>query len=115
MPPGMEGVKTPEAAAGKGMSMSDAQKKPLPEYLTATREAVIWKTEGLSEYDVRRPMTPTVTGMRSGNPNQPAHDGRWWTAHRSAIEAAARAARARTFLPKPDEVLTGCCGSAPRT
>jgi uncharacterized damage-inducible protein DinB len=31
--------------------------------LQAGREAVLWKLEGLSEYDVRRPMTPTGTNL----------------------------------------------------
>ena len=32
-------------------------------YLQAGREAVLWKLEGLSEYDVRRPFTPTGTNL----------------------------------------------------
>jgi hypothetical protein len=32
-------------------------------YLQAGREAVLWKLEGLSEYDVRRPLTPTGTNL----------------------------------------------------
>jgi len=32
-------------------------------YLQAAREALLWKMEGLSEYDVRRPMTPTGTNL----------------------------------------------------
>src|SRR2546427_5581942 len=32
-------------------------------YLQAGREAVLWKLDGLSEYDVRRPMTPTGTNL----------------------------------------------------
>jgi hypothetical protein len=31
--------------------------------LQAAREALLWKLEGLSEYDVRRPMTPTGTNL----------------------------------------------------
>ena len=32
-------------------------------YLRLAREALLWKLEGLSEYDVRRPMTPTGTNL----------------------------------------------------
>ncbi|MFF2777546.1 DinB family protein [Streptomyces sp. NPDC058052] len=38
-------------------------KKDLHRYLKAAREAVVWKTEGLSEYDVRRPLTTTGTNL----------------------------------------------------
>ena len=31
--------------------------------LQAGRDALLWKLEGLSEYDVRRPMTPTGTNL----------------------------------------------------
>lgn len=42
--------------------MSDA-KATLRSYLAEGREAVLWKVEGLSEYDLRRPMTPTGTNV----------------------------------------------------
>ncbi|MFT7840661.1 DinB family protein [Saccharothrix sp. BKS2] len=32
-------------------------------YLRTARETVLWKLEGLSEYDVRRPLTPTGTNL----------------------------------------------------
>jgi hypothetical protein len=32
-------------------------------YLKDAREALLWKLDGLSEYDVRRPMTPTGTNL----------------------------------------------------
>ena len=32
-------------------------------YLQAGREALLWKLEGLSEYDVRRPLTATGTNL----------------------------------------------------
>ncbi|RFU40830.1 DinB family protein [Actinomadura logoneensis] len=38
-------------------------KSHLHEYLVAGRDALLWKLEGLSEYDVRRPMTPTGTNL----------------------------------------------------
>jgi uncharacterized damage-inducible protein DinB len=38
-------------------------KADLRRYLQAAREALLWKLEGLSEYDVRRPMVPTGTNL----------------------------------------------------
>ncbi|MFI9153044.1 DinB family protein [Streptomyces sp. NPDC053367] len=32
-------------------------------YLQSARDALLWKLEGLSEYDARRPMTPTGTNL----------------------------------------------------
>jgi uncharacterized damage-inducible protein DinB len=39
------------------------QKDVLHRYLRQGREVVVWKLEGLGEYDVRRPMTPTGTNL----------------------------------------------------
>jgi uncharacterized damage-inducible protein DinB len=38
-------------------------KETLLRYLQVARDAVLWKLEGLSEYDVRRPLTPTGTNL----------------------------------------------------
>ncbi|MFC9976698.1 DinB family protein [Spirillospora sp. NPDC127200] len=38
-------------------------KADLQRYLQAGRDALLWKLEGLSEYDVRRPVTPTGTNL----------------------------------------------------
>lgn len=38
-------------------------KATLQRYLTQARDAVVWKLEGLGEYDVRRPLTPTGTNL----------------------------------------------------
>ncbi|MER7170257.1 DinB family protein [Streptomyces mesophilus] len=35
----------------------------LLEYLQAARDALVWKLDGLSEYDARRPLTPTGTNL----------------------------------------------------
>lgn len=44
--------------------MSDGDfKADLRRYLQAAREAVLWKLEGLPEYDVRRPLLPTGTSL----------------------------------------------------
>lgn len=32
-------------------------------YLQDARDALLWKLDGLSEYDIRRPMTPTGTNL----------------------------------------------------
>jgi hypothetical protein len=39
------------------------EKADLQRYLQTAREALLWKLDGLSEYDVRRPMTPTGTNL----------------------------------------------------
>jgi uncharacterized damage-inducible protein DinB len=38
-------------------------KADLRRYLQSAREAVVWKLDGLSEYAVRRPLTPTGTNL----------------------------------------------------
>jgi uncharacterized damage-inducible protein DinB len=38
-------------------------KAELRHYLQAARDALLWKLDGLSEYDIRRPMTPTGTNL----------------------------------------------------
>lgn len=43
--------------------MSSEPKADLHRYLTLIREAVAWKLDGVSEYDVRRPLTPTGTNL----------------------------------------------------
>ncbi|WP_328657695.1 DinB family protein [Streptomyces sp. NBC_00334] len=42
---------------------STAAKTDLRFYLQCARDALLWKLEGLSEYDVRRPATPTGTNL----------------------------------------------------
>ena len=44
------------------MPNSDA-KEDLRSYLEDARETLIWKLEGLNEYDVRRPLTPMGTNL----------------------------------------------------
>lgn len=44
------------------MNASDP-KAELHRYLQAAREALLWKMDGLSEYDVRRPLVPTGTNL----------------------------------------------------
>lgn len=38
-------------------------KADLRRYLQDARDALLWKLEGLGEYDVRRPLTPTGTNL----------------------------------------------------
>jgi uncharacterized damage-inducible protein DinB len=45
-----------------GMTSHDA-KADLHRYLQSARDALLWKLEGLSEYDVRRPLVPTGTNL----------------------------------------------------
>jgi hypothetical protein len=41
----------------------DTVKEHLHQKLRAAREALVWKLDGLSEYDIRRPLTPTGTNL----------------------------------------------------
>jgi uncharacterized damage-inducible protein DinB len=45
------------------MSILADPKETLARYLQVAREALLWKLDGLSEYDARRPMTPTGTNV----------------------------------------------------
>jgi len=38
-------------------------KVDLHRYLQAARDGLVWKLDGLSEYDIRRPLTPTGTNL----------------------------------------------------
>jgi uncharacterized damage-inducible protein DinB len=42
---------------------TESPKAVLHRYLRTTREALLWKLDGLSEYDVRRPVTTTGTNL----------------------------------------------------
>lgn len=46
------------------LRMADTDPKAdLHRYLQAARDALLWKLDGLSEYEVRRPLTPTATNL----------------------------------------------------
>ncbi|MGW1135755.1 DinB family protein [Streptomyces griseoluteus] len=45
------------------MTTTPDPKADLLHYLRSAREALLWKLEGLSEYDARRPLTPTGTNL----------------------------------------------------
>jgi Protein of unknown function (DUF664) len=44
------------------MTVTDP-KTDLREYLQKARDALVWKLDGLSEYDIRRPLVPTGTNL----------------------------------------------------
>jgi hypothetical protein len=45
-------------------AMTEADEKAyLQHYLQAGRDALLWKLDGLSEYDIRRPLVPTGTNL----------------------------------------------------
>jgi hypothetical protein len=49
---------------GRVVRMDDEDaKKTLQKYLQEARDALVWKLDGLSEYDIRRPLTPTGTNL----------------------------------------------------
>jgi uncharacterized damage-inducible protein DinB len=41
----------------------ESPKETLLDYLQGARDAMVWKVEGLSDYDARRPLTPTGTNL----------------------------------------------------
>ena len=52
------------APAGRVADVDETTAKTvLHRYLVSAGEALLWKLEGLSEYDVRRPLTPTGTNL----------------------------------------------------
>jgi len=51
-------------ARAKVADMTSSEvKAELHSYLRGARETLVWKLEGISEYDVRRPLTPTGTNL----------------------------------------------------
>ena len=45
------------------MGADDAQQAVLHRYLQVARDALVWKLDGVSEYDARRPLVPTGTNL----------------------------------------------------
>jgi hypothetical protein len=100
------------------MPVTTPAKETLHSYLRSARGALVWKLEGLGEYDIRRPLTPTGTnllglvkhnrhaghadilreqldgavGLNAKNSNLPERDAAWWEDYRARVEKAARAA-----------------------
>lgn len=50
-------------AKGGDRVTDSVTKKQLHLYLRGARETLVWKLDGLSEYDMRRPLTPTGTNL----------------------------------------------------
>src|SRR5687768_4152260 len=48
---------------GRAIHMSSDPKGDLHRYLRVARDALLWKLEGTSEYDARKPLTPTGTNL----------------------------------------------------
>src|SRR6202167_4874790 len=53
---------TPQGARLAGMTSLDP-KTDFHRYLQEARDALLWKLDGLGEYDVRRPLVPTGTNL----------------------------------------------------
>ncbi|MFE0171230.1 DinB family protein [Streptomyces sp. NPDC059002] len=51
------------AGTGSGTGTGTDAKADLRIYLQDARDVLLWKLEGLPEYDIRRPMTPTGTNL----------------------------------------------------
>jgi uncharacterized damage-inducible protein DinB len=45
------------------VTVPETQQELLVRYLQTARDALVWKLDGLGEYDVRRPITPTGTNL----------------------------------------------------
>ena len=78
-------------------------KETLHDYLCNAREAIVGKLDGLGEYDIRRPLTPTGTNLLGLVKHltivEAWYFGKsfdrhaaWWEAYRAKVEEAARAA-----------------------
>ena len=51
--------------------MADPKQTPV-RYLQGGRDSILWKLDGLSEYDARRPLTPTGTSLLGWSSTWPA-------------------------------------------
>lgn len=89
-----------------GMTQWDP-KTDLHRYLQLAREALLWKLDGLSEYDIRRlhvvaetnrhaghadivrELIDGAVGLREGNDNMPPGDQAWWQRYRDQLERVA--------------------------
>jgi PPOX class probable F420-dependent enzyme len=62
-PPAVVGPYNVEQGWQTGRMTGSDPKADLHRYLQDAREALLWKLDGLSEYDIRRPMVPTGTNL----------------------------------------------------
>jgi hypothetical protein len=86
-------------------------KKQLHLYLRGARETLVWKLDGLSEYDMRRPLTPTGTNLLGLVKHSTAtHLGYFGEVFGRAADTSptrSRARRRRTSAPSPAARFTG--------
>jgi len=62
--PGRPGTPGGRRCGWQDVRMSESDPKAdLRQYLQEERDALLWKLEGLSEYDIRRPLVPTGTNL----------------------------------------------------
>ncbi|HEU5388141.1 MAG TPA: DUF664 domain-containing protein [Streptosporangiaceae bacterium] len=66
-------------------------KADLRRYLQEAREALLWKLDGLSEYDIRRPLVPAGTSLLTGTLVMPISSASSSTGRRSLIVAGCAA------------------------
>src|SRR5262245_37642381 len=80
-------------------------KEELHGYLRGARETLVWKLDGLSEYDIRRPLTPTGTNLLGLVKHSTAtHLGYLGDVFGRTTDAAgAQLSGAHQFWAKPDE------------
>jgi hypothetical protein len=83
-------------------------KQELHSYLHGARETLVWKLDGLSEYDIRRPLTPTGTNLLGLVKHSTAtHLGYFGEVFGRASDGSARfssaAGPAAEFWATPDE------------
>src|SRR5207237_9784343 len=96
--------------------MSERDPRPeLKEDLEEARKSLLWKLEGLSEYDVRRPLVPTSTNLLGLVKHLAA-----WQGRRRRLEDVARgagpawAATPPASPPGTRSAVSGDCPPAPR-
>lgn len=80
------------------MSSLDA-KGDLHGYLQGARETLMWKLDGLGEYDIRRPLTPTGTTCSAWSSTRPARNS--GTSARCSNAPTAWRFRGRRAAPSP--------------
>ena len=80
------------------MAESD-EKADLLRYLQIARESLVWKLDGVSEYDVRRPLVPTGTTCSVWSST-----ARAWNSGTSATRSVVRRASRRPWLADDAEI-----------
>ncbi len=63
VPPGTLSGMTASDATSPDAAAAVHAKATLLRYLQVGRDALVWKLDGLGEYDIRRPLTPTGTNL----------------------------------------------------